>query len=141
VAAKRALIEPEHPQLRLRRQCALLGLARSGVYDQPVGDRAEDLPLMRWLDAHYTATPCDGVRRMTAWLRRQGDAVHPKHIRRLRRQMGLEAISPQPQLSQPAATRSTRLSCAGSRLAGSIRSGVRISPISAWHRALCPWWR
>ena len=101
--ATRALLEPAPPQLSLRRQCALLGVARSGVYDQPVGDRAEDLQLMRLLDAPYTETPFDGVRRMTAWLRRQGDAVHPKHIRRLLRQMGLEAIYPKPRLSQPAA--------------------------------------
>ena len=100
--AKRALIEPEHPQLSLRRQGALLGLARSGVYYQPVGDRAEDLQLMRLLDAQYTETPCYGVRRMTAWLRDQGYAVNPKHTRRLLRQMGLEAIYPKPRLSQPA---------------------------------------
>ena len=89
--------------MSLRRQCALLGLARSGVHDQPVGERAEDLQLMRLVDAPYTETPLYGVRRMTAWLRRQGDGVHPKHTRRLRRQMGLEAIYPKPRLSQPAA--------------------------------------
>ena len=88
VAATRALLEPEPPQLSLRRPCTLLGLARSGVYDQPVGNRAEDLQLMRWLDEPYTATPFDGVRRLTAWLRRQGYAVHPKPSRRLRRHMG-----------------------------------------------------
>lgn len=103
VEAKRALIEPEHPQLSLRRQCALLGLARAGVYYQPVGERAEDLQLMRLLDAQYTETPFYGVRRMTAWLRRQGYGVNPKHTRRLLRQMGLEAIDPKPRLSQPAA--------------------------------------
>jgi hypothetical protein len=40
---------------------------------------------------------------MTAWLRRQGDAVIPTHIRRLLRQMGLEALSPTPRRSQPVA--------------------------------------
>ena len=40
---------------------------------------------------------------MTAWLRHQGYAVNPKHIRRLLRQLGLEAIYPKPRLSQPAA--------------------------------------
>jgi putative transposase len=103
VEAKRALIEPEPPQLSLRRQCAVLGLARSGVSYQPVGDRAEDLQLMRLLDAPYTETPLYGVRRMTAWLRDQGYAVTPQHTRRLLRQMGLEAIYPKPRLSQPAA--------------------------------------
>jgi putative transposase len=40
---------------------------------------------------------------MTAWLRHQGYAVNPKRVGRLLRQMGLEAIYPQPRLSQPAA--------------------------------------
>ncbi len=48
---KRELIEPGHPQISLRRQCALLGLARWSWYYQPVGERAEDLELMRLLDA------------------------------------------------------------------------------------------
>jgi putative transposase len=103
VEAKRALIEPKHPQVSLRRQCALLGLARSGLYYQPVSERAEELQLMRLLDEQYTAAPFYGVRRMTAWLRCQGYAVNPKRIRRLLRQMGLEAIDPKPRLSQPAA--------------------------------------
>jgi putative transposase len=81
----------------------LLGLARSTLYDQPLGDSAENLQLMRLLDEQYTATPCYGIRRMTAWLRHQGYAVNPKRVGRLLRQMGLEAIYPKPRLSQPAA--------------------------------------
>ena len=50
------MIEPAHPQLSIRRQCALLGLARSTLYDQPLGDSAENLQLMRLLDEQYTAT-------------------------------------------------------------------------------------
>jgi putative transposase len=103
VEQKRALIEPTHPQLSIRRQCALLGLARSTLYDQPLGDSAENLQLMRLLDKQYTATPFYGIRRMTAWLRHQGYAVNPKRVGRLLRQMGLEAIYPKPRLSQPAA--------------------------------------
>jgi putative transposase len=96
------LLEPGHPQLSLRRQCALLGLARSSLYYQPAPVSAEDLPLMRLLDEQYTATPFYGVRRMTAWLRDLGYAVNPKRVRRLLRQMGLEAIYAKPRLSQPA---------------------------------------
>jgi putative transposase len=43
VEAKRQLVEPEHPRISVRRQCALLGVARSGLYYQPVGRSAEDL--------------------------------------------------------------------------------------------------
>jgi putative transposase len=102
VEAKRALVEPEHPQLSLRRQCALLGLARCGLYYQPVSESGENVHLMRLLDEQYTATPFYGIRRMTAWLRHQGYAVNHKRVGRLMRQMGLAAIYPKPRLSQPA---------------------------------------
>jgi putative transposase len=57
---------------------------------------------MRMLDEQYTRTPFYGVRRMTYWLNAQGYRVNGKRVRRLLRQMGLEAIYPKPRLSQPA---------------------------------------
>lgn len=60
---------------------------------------AEDLRLMRLLDEQYTACPCYGSRRMTAWLIQQGEAVSLKRVQRLMRQLGLEASSPKPRLS------------------------------------------
>jgi putative transposase len=102
VEQKRELVEAGHPRLSLRRQCALLGLARGSWYYQPVGPSAEDVELMRVLDEQYTATPFYGIRRMTAWLRSRGCAVNHKRVGRLLRQMGLEAIYPKPRLSQPA---------------------------------------
>jgi putative transposase len=101
VEAKRRFIEPGHPQLSIRRQCALLGLARWNLYYQPVNEREENLQLMRLLDEPYTATPLYGIRRMTAWLRSQGYMVNHKRVSRLMRQMGLVAIYPKPRLSQP----------------------------------------
>ena len=97
---KRAWIEPDHPQLSLRRQCALLGLERSSLYYEAVEERAENLRLMRLLDEQYTATPFYGIRRMTAWLRKQGYSINHKRVSRLLRQMGLAAIYPGPKLSQ-----------------------------------------
>jgi putative transposase len=103
VEQKRELVEAGHSRLSLRRQCALLGLARGSWYYQPVGPSGEDIELMRVLDRQYTATPFYGIRRMTAWLRSRGYAVNHKRVGRLLRQMGLEAIYPKPRLSQPAA--------------------------------------
>jgi putative transposase len=77
-------------------------LVRGNLYYQPVSEHEEHLQLMRWLDEPYTATPFYGVRRMTAWLRRRGDAVNPKRVRRLLRQMGLAAIDAKPRISLPA---------------------------------------
>jgi putative transposase len=97
--AKRSLIEAEHPELSVRRQCELLGLNRSSLYYAPVGVTAEDLRLMRLVDEQYTACPFYGSRRMTAWLIGQGEAVNRKRVQRLMRLMGLEAIYPKPRLS------------------------------------------
>jgi putative transposase len=96
-------MDPGHPQVSVRRQCALVGLARASLYGQPAGASVENVPLMRRLDVQYTATPFYGSRRMTAWLRSQGYAVNRKRVTRLMRQMGLEAIYAKPKLSQPLA--------------------------------------
>jgi putative transposase len=58
--------------------------------------------LMRLLDEQYTRTPFYGVRRMRESLVQEGYQVNPKRVRRLLRQMGLEAIYAKPRLSVPA---------------------------------------
>lgn len=98
----RQLIDVDHQQLSLRRQCQLLGLARSSFYYEPQPESETDLLLMRWLDEQYTRTPFYGIRRMTAKLRQQGQVVNHKRVQRLLRLMGLEAIYPKPKLSQAA---------------------------------------
>ena len=57
---------------------------------------------MRLIDRQFTEMPYYGVRRMTAWLGTQGETVNPKRVRRLMRKMGLVALYPKPNLSQPA---------------------------------------
>ena len=57
---------------------------------------------MRLIDRQFTETPYYGMRRMTAWLRTQGEAVNPRRVRLLMQKMGLEAINPKPNLSKPA---------------------------------------
>ncbi len=93
-------IEVDHPRLTVTRQCELLGLARSSrYYPRPAPIPVQDQVLMRLLDRQYTATPFYGVRRMAAWLGRQGQRVNVKRVRRLLRRMGLQAIYPQPRTS------------------------------------------
>jgi putative transposase len=86
----------------VKRQCALVGVARSSVYYQAVGESEYNVRLMRMLDEQYTRTPFYGARRMTEWLRTQGHAVNHKRVERLLRRMGIEAIYPRKRLSQPA---------------------------------------
>jgi putative transposase len=78
-----------------------LDLPRSSFYYQPVAVSEEDLRLMRLLDEQYTATPFYGSRRMQVALQRAGHWVNRKHVQRLMRVMGLEAVGPKPRLSEP----------------------------------------
>jgi putative transposase len=56
---------------------------------------------MRLIDEQYLRTPFYGSRSMTRHLRRLGYRLNRKHIQRLMRLMGLEAIYPKPKISQP----------------------------------------
>jgi putative transposase len=77
--------------LSIRRQCELLELNRSSWYYEPAGETAENLALMRRLDAQYMATPFYGSRKLAEVL-----GVNRKRVQRLMRLMGLEAIYPKP---------------------------------------------
>ena len=100
VEAKRQLRELGHPRISVRRPCALLGLSRARLYDEPRRESAENLWWMRLLDEQYACTPYDDIRRMMTWLRTQGYQVNHKRVQRPLRLMGLEAIDQKPRLSQ-----------------------------------------
>jgi putative transposase len=99
---RRALIDRGHGELSLRRQCALLSLARSGVYRPPRPANDDDLALMRRIDALFTAWPFLGSRRMTAMLGAEGRPVNRKRLQRLMRRMGIAALGPKPRTTTPA---------------------------------------
>jgi putative transposase len=99
---RRQLVDRKHGGLSVRRQCALLAIARSGVYRPPPAANDNDLALMRRIDELFTAWPFLGSRRMTAMLRAEGYAVNRKRVRRLMRKMGIAALGPKPHTSKPA---------------------------------------
>ena len=97
----RGLVERDHEEISVRRQCQLLGVNRSGLYYEPLGESEENLTLMRLLDEQYTRTPFYGSRKMVEWLGTQGLRVNRKRVSRLMELMGIEAVYPKPKLSQP----------------------------------------
>lgn len=97
------MIETDHPQLSVRRQCALLGADRGRVYRPERGLRAEDLDLMRWMDEVGLEDPTAGARRCRDLLRLKGQRISRKRLQRLRRIMGIEAVRPRRTLSRPEA--------------------------------------
>lgn len=96
------MLEHDHLEISVRRQCELIGLNRSTAYHQPAGESEYNLHLMRLIDQQYLETPFYGWPRMTAYLRRKGHKVNHKRVQRLMQLMGLEAIYPRPNTSKPA---------------------------------------
>ncbi len=94
-------MDREHREISVRRQCELLGLNRSGLYYEPLGESEENLRLMRLLDEQYTKRPFYGSRKRTEWLRSEGFDVNRKRVSRLMALRGIEAVYPKPKLSQP----------------------------------------
>lgn len=63
---KRIWIGPEHTELSVTWQCAVVGLPRSSYYCEPMGtESVEDLRLMRRIDELYLKRPFFGSPRMT----------------------------------------------------------------------------
>ena len=96
------MLDPDHGRLSIRRQCALLGIARSGVYRLPRPANEDDLTLVRRIDELFTRWPFLGSRRMTAMLRAEGEAINRKRVQRLMRRMGIAALGPKPRTTKPA---------------------------------------
>ena len=101
IEQRRGLIEPEHGQLSIVRQCELVSISRSSFYHRPVGETAETLALMRLIDAQFLETPWYGSRQMARHLRRDGHEVGRKRVRRLMTRIGLAPIYQRPRTTVP----------------------------------------
>ena len=86
----------------MRRQCALVGVARSGIYRPKPVAGGDDLAVMRRIDELHLELPFYGSRRMTFELNKEGRGVNRKRVRRLMRVMGIEALVPRPGTSKAA---------------------------------------
>jgi putative transposase len=96
------LTEKNHPKLSMRKQCELLGIARSSVAYQAVPEDPQDLRIKRLLDEIYMIDPCLGSRKLVTILKRDhGVEINRKRAQRLRREMGHEAIWCKPRTSIP----------------------------------------
>lgn len=89
-------------RLSVVKQCRLLGVSRSSVYDQRTVVPDEELSLMRQLDEIHLARPFLGSRRLVDELTDRGLTVNRKRVQRLLRIMGITAIYPQPRTSKAA---------------------------------------
>lgn len=95
------MINFNHPQLSLAKQCCLLGVNRSTLYYKPAAESEVNIELMNEIRDTWHAHPFYGYRRITDVVQRLGYPVNRKRIKRLMDLMGLEAIYPKPKTSQP----------------------------------------
>ena len=82
--------------MSIRKQCVLLGLARSSCYYRTKGESAANLALMRQIDEVYTRCPFYGSRRIADEL-----GASRGRVQRLMRVMGIEAIYPKRRTTWP----------------------------------------
>ena len=99
---RKQLLDRGHARLSIRRQCRLLGVARSGVYRPPRPANDNDLDLLRRIDELFTAWPFLGSRRVRAMLAGEGQPINRKRVQRLMRAMGIAALGPKPRTTKQA---------------------------------------
>jgi putative transposase len=77
---RRMLLDPAHPGLSIRRQCNLLGLARSSIYRPARIANDDELAIRSRLDELFLLWPLFGSRRMTARLRAEGWRINRERV-------------------------------------------------------------
>ncbi len=98
---RKTMIQRDHPDLSLSRQCEVLSISRSSFYYDLKGESPENLALMRRIDELFLKWPFYGSRQMVRQLHREGIRVGRHRVRRLMRLMGLQAIYQAPRTSDP----------------------------------------
>ena len=93
------MIDRNH-DLPVVRQCQILELARSTAYYTPKPTSPDDLALMRRIDELHLEYPFAGSRMLRDLLRNEERPVGRKRVRRLMRQIGIEALYRKPNTSR-----------------------------------------
>jgi putative transposase len=100
-AVRREMVEKDHPQISIVRQCKLLNLNRSTLYYTPSEESKENMELMDLLDKQYQSTPFYGEKRLLAKLREKGYKINLKRLRRLMKKVCWQTLYPPVQTTRP----------------------------------------
>jgi len=95
------MLEKDHPELSLKVQAELLGLSYSSLFYKRVPPSVRELAIKRRIDELYTAHPYYGSRKIAVVLRPEFGVSRPT-VQAYMREMGIFAIVPGPNTSQPA---------------------------------------
>src|SRR5258708_25890486 len=91
VPERRAMVERPGESLSVRRQCALLNLARSGVYRRGPVTGANDLALMRRIDELHLKWPFYCSRGIVVVVNQARPRHQPQLLEKLRSQDGIRS--------------------------------------------------
>lgn len=142
------LVERDNPDISVRMQCQLVGVARSTIDYVPMPEDPLDVLIKRLLDEIYMKDPCLGSRRLVTVLSRDyGLEVNRKRLQRLRREMGVETIWCRPRTSIPddghrkypyllrnlAITRPDQVWCADITYVPMARGNAYLCAVMDWH--------
>lgn len=155
VSHRQHMVNSDHATLSIVRQCALLSIARSGLYYESAGESAINLALMREIDRAFTEWPFFGVRQMRRYLVSLGYSVGAKRIRRLMRLIGLMAVYQRPKTSTPnpehtrypyllrglSITRSNQVWCADITYIPMRKGFLYLVAVMDWHSRKVLSWR
>ena len=96
---RKALINKLKKNISISRQCELLSISRSAYYYASDRSDEEDNTLKRKIDEIYLKHPFKGSRRIADDLNSQGVEIGRYKVRRLMREIGIEAIYPKKKIS------------------------------------------
>jgi putative transposase len=94
------MINKEHKNITLSRQCDLLDINKSSLYYERRSESEENLLLMKQIDELHTFHPYYGARRIQKTMQRKGNSYNIKRIRRLMFKMGILTKYPKRNLSK-----------------------------------------
>ena len=92
------MVDKEHAQISVRKQCALLGIVRSNVYYCAKEPQDESV-LANEIREIWLAMPMYGYRKITKELQRRKYTINHKRVRRMMHDMRIMAIYPKPKTS------------------------------------------
>ena len=99
VEDKRGMIKTNDKQLSISRQCKILEISRSAFYYKPLPEDGEEIRIKRMIDEIFTKHPFKGSRRIVDDLQKVGVEIGRDKVRRMMREIGIEAIYPKKRLN------------------------------------------
>lgn len=96
---KELVLSNKNSPLSIRKQCELMNISRSSLYYKPLGEKPENLEIMKIMDKHILEEPTAGVLTMQSMLLDQGIKAGYERVRRLMRKANIRAIYPRRHLT------------------------------------------